>query len=348
MSGKEIPMSGFEMLEGRTMMSANIEAGVLVVTGTEAADTIRVTQQDAATIRTSDGVEVKFFEASLVNSVRVEGLGGADTIELGVNGQSVLQKASLINGGDGADRITGGARSDTINGGAGNDTLTGLGGNDRLDGGDGDNQMFGGDGNDTMLGGLGADLFDGGNQTDKVDYTNRTASVSVVIDDLANDGQLVNVPLGRPVREGDNVKTNVEDVFTGSGDDSIIASVANIDNRFSGGAGNDRLRGRNGKDTLFGGAGNDTLIGAGQDDALRGEAGNDLLDGGADNDDLRGGTENDILIGSTGVDQMRGDEGDDFIFAADNTVDGVIDGGTGQNFFSGDATDVFSNVQITD
>src|SRR4029434_6559459 len=74
--------------------------------------------------------------------------------------------------------------------------------------------------------------------------------VTVILDDIANDGEL---------GEGDNVHADVENVIGGNGDDKLEGSAAN--NVLRGGNGNDTLSGNAGNDTLDGGAGSDELFG---------------------------------------------------------------------------------------
>lgn len=345
-------MSGFESLEERRMMA--VLAGTdLQITGTSGNDTIRVSQQDAATIRVEQNGVVTFFNDTNVSTIHVTAGAGNDRVEMISTAALPLTENVTLSGGDGNDSLTGGAGNDSLDGGAGNDQLFGGAGNDVLNGGADSNSMFGGDGNDVLKAGLGADVYDGGAGVDLADYSDRTKNVSITLDDVANDGQLIlaSVPLVTPTKaifELDNVKSNVENVTTGSGDDSIIAGTTNVDNVFNGGAGNDKLRGRNGNDRLLGGDGNDILVGAGQNDSLFGNAGNDILDAGAGNDELAGNDGDDILSGGIGVDRFFGGAGNDVMFSADNAVDGTIDGGDGTDILDSDASDLFSNVEIHD
>jgi Ca2+-binding RTX toxin-like protein len=346
-------MSGFEMLESleERRLMAVIAGTDLQVTGTSGNDVILISKQDAATIRVQENGVVTFFNSSSVKTIHVDGAAGNDKVQLTSTAALPLTQNATLTGGDGNDSLTGGAGNDSLDGGAGADVLAGGAGNDLLSGGADNNIMLGGDGNDTMKAALGADVYDGGNGIDLADYTDRTANVSIVLDDVANDGQLVfrfSGGLISQVSEGDNVHQNVENVFTGSGNDSIIAGTATVDNFFSGGAGNDKLRGRNGSDRLVGGAGDDILVGAGLNDFLFGGTGNDVVDGGAGNDQLSGEDGNDVLSGGVGVDTYSGGSGDDVIFSADNTVDCTIDGGAGSDVLDGDGGDLFSNVEIHD
>lgn len=173
-----------------------------------------------------------------------------------------------------------------------------------------------GDGSDTIVPGRGADSISGGTGVDLVTYENRTSAqpVTVTIDGVANDGA---------AGEGDNVRTDVENVAGGASNDDLTGSTANnqlwgmagddelegnlgID-RLTGGDGNDSMAGSGGSDLLWGGNGDDDLRGHGGQDTLRGEAGNDALNGGSDNDTYDGGTGNDFLMAiGLGTDTLTG------------------------------------------
>lgn len=138
--------------------------------------------------------------------------------------------AATVTGTDGADRLVGTPGPDYLSGGAGDDRLAGRGGDDVLDGGSGSDDMSGGRG------------------TDAVVYPG-PVPVRVTIDDLANDG---------PAGADDNVQTDIEDVYGGSGPDHLVGSAG--DNMLDGGAGDDVVDGGAGSDELFGGAGDDRLL----------------------------------------------------------------------------------------
>ena len=109
-----------------------------------------------------------------------------------------------------------------------------------------------------MDGGLGADVIIGGtNPNDTIQYFGRTADLNISLDDVANDGES---------GEGDDVRSTVEDVGAGSGNDTITGSAS--DNAIFGNSGND---------DIVGGAGDDVLDGDLGGDTLNGQAGNDFL-----------------------------------------------------------------------
>src|SRR4051812_39584153 len=168
-----------------------------------------------------------------------------------VNGENVTGTQPLVTqGSDTGDRITGTRNNDTIQGGAGADNLYGLAGNDALDGGPGENHLEDGDGNDTITGGpnddtwiagFGADVFTPGAGNDTVSYETRTGPVTITFNGAADDGQ---------AGEGDNVGSDAEEAYGGSGDDVIVGN--NSGDRLHGGAGNDRITGGTAEDRLEG------------------------------------------------------------------------------------------------
>jgi Ca2+-binding RTX toxin-like protein len=98
-----------------------------------------------------------------------------------------------IEGDTDAESITGSSRADTINAGGGNDTLNG------------------GDGNDTLNGGAGSDT---------IDDSAGTHAVTVSLDDSGN-GTATGTDIGT------DTLTSIENVKTGSGDDTISVSGLN-------------------------------------------------------------------------------------------------------------------------
>ena len=161
-------------------------------------------------------------------------------------------EANFLSGQGGRDVVFGGGGGDDILGGAGADMLYGDGGRDRIFGNEGDDLIDGGDGDDTVQGGAGNDLIvaaqGDGNDTyygdelsacvtgnDTLDMAAITANISV---DLGTGFQ------GRGSassnQSGTDVLWGIENVVTGSGDDTITASKAV--NVMDGGAGTDTFR----------------------------------------------------------------------------------------------------------
>ena len=347
-------MSMFEILEGRKLFSVALVGTQLQVTGDTGGtpnDVIRISQFDAATLRVEENGTVQFFADSSVSSILINAGAGDDVAEVTSTPALPLDEPAVINGGAGNDQVRGGSGADVLNGNEGNDVIRAGPGNDSLNGGTGNNQLFGENGNDSMTAGLGADVFDGGFNTDTVNYSTRTKGLTISLDGVANDGELIVVqqpfplpPLGQ-IPEGDDVRENVENVIGGAGGDLIVAGPTAVNNTFDGRGGNDRLEGRGGADNLIGGAGDDTLLGGVSGDLLQGGTGNDRLLGGAGNDDLRGGDNDDVLVGGAGVDAMRGEAGNDVLIASDTFADTLIDGGSG--FDIADVDDLLDPVAVS-
>ena len=147
----------------------------------------------------------------------VEGIGGSSLDDV-LSGDG---KDNPINGGPGDDRISGAEGDDFLAGGLGNDTLNGDVGNDALDGAEGNDILNGTAGNDHLRGFTGEDVLDGGTGTDTmsggdgvdtVSYAGRSADVQVDTLGDPDDGER---------GENDLVRTDIESVRTGSGDDII-------------------------------------------------------------------------------------------------------------------------------
>jgi Ca2+-binding RTX toxin-like protein len=153
--------------------------------------------------------------------------------------------------------------------------IVGGAGDDHLWSGTASDHLEGQDGADTFITGPGADLVDGGAGTDTVTYIHRTAPVSVSLDDAANDGES---------GEHDNIRSDVENVIGGTGNDQILGSAAK--NILDGDDGNDIIEGVGGwgTDTLHGGSGKDVLWGGGSMDSLDGGPGADFIAGGGGTD----------------------------------------------------------------
>ncbi|MGH9188128.1 MAG: calcium-binding protein, partial [Acidimicrobiales bacterium] len=111
----------------------------------------------------------------------------------------------------------------------------------------------GGEGNDTFVAATvadGADTFLGGAGADTVSYAQRSARVTVRLDGVADDGA---------AGEGDDVGSDVETVFGGTGDDLLVGSDA--PNTLSAGTGNDVVDGRGGGDAIVDNLGDDSYAG---------------------------------------------------------------------------------------
>jgi Ca2+-binding RTX toxin-like protein len=120
-----------------------------------------------------------------------------------------------ISGAEGDDFLAGHLGNDTLNGDVGADILDGAEGNDRLNGTAGNDTLRGFTGTDVLDGGAGADTMSGGDGIDVVTYASRSADVNVDTHGTPDDGER---------NENDQIRTDVESLTTGSGDDTINIS----------------------------------------------------------------------------------------------------------------------------
>lgn len=276
----------WETLEPRQLLAVNLVDGILTVTGTAKSDVIRIVQRESR-IDVTVNNKLDQFDPADVESYVVKGNRGDDRILISV-GQIIFLGDST------ADTNT----PVLIDAGGGNDTVhSSRGSADTLLGGSGDDFLFtetfranrldGGAGNDTLRGGWSSEEFIGGDGNDTVDYSDHTFGVSVTLDDLANDGHrnvifdTAGAPTGVDVTpidyssERDNVRSDIENVIGGSGDDNLTGN--SLPNRLTGGGGNDLIVGGGSNDTLLGDDGDDTLVGGGGNDRLGGGPGDDVL-----------------------------------------------------------------------
>ena len=290
---------------------------------------------------------------------------GADRIAAGAGDDFVVggEGAGTINGGPGRDTLYGGPDPDRVAGDGGNDLVSGAGGNDVLTGGDGNDDVRGDLGGDTLFEGpapSGGDLLQGGGDVDTVSYAGRSARVLVSIDDLANDGAGTGAP------EQDNVRTDVERIYGGSGPDLLSGADATA-NLLNGGPGDDALWGLGQNDTLTGGPGADDLNGgagvdmasyaerttaqpvvvdiddlsddggsadqngAGTRDNVRSDV--EAVTGGGGGDRLTGSNAPNTLSGGGGADSLLGLGGDDALVGG--VGDDLLDGGLGADAMNG-------------
>ncbi|MBX9826325.1 MAG: pre-peptidase C-terminal domain-containing protein [Xanthobacteraceae bacterium] len=252
--------------------------------------------------------------------------------------------------------LTGTENADVINGGDGPNVIFGLGGDDVIDGGGDDDEIYGGTGADQIYGGFGDDSFfvsagEGGDTIDGGegdDYLEIDTSSSVEVD--LSLGTVTGVDIGAMT------VSNIEAVFTGEGDDTLIGSGG--DNALGGWLGDDTLEGGGGDDYLEGGEGADTYVfnlGDGAD-VIRdqGDVSDTdvlILGAGIDPDDVSLSVEGDgdviLTIGSNGdvirlVNQLSGPEtesedaveevrfADGTVWTAADIVDLINGGGGGE------------------
>jgi Ca2+-binding RTX toxin-like protein len=302
----------FDTLESRRLMSVTVTVfgGMLNVEGTPDKQLTTV-EYDASrrqlvvrdhefrTLRNT----VHRVSAVGVTQVRIAGNGGFDTLGI-ANGMNL--PATLI----------GGPLKDILfSNAAGPTKMLGYGGDDLLMGGSGDDVLFGMDGNDELVGFRGADVFWGMAGIDTVSYRTRTDNLRLQADGTARSGA---------VNERDQINTDVEVIFGGSGADVLLGSGRN--DILNGGPGNDSLWGFDGNDALHGDTGNDVLVGGEDADFINGGAGADVLWGEGGNDRLNGDDGGDYLIGGAGIDTMMGGTGADLFDARDGAGNDVIVG----------------------
>jgi hypothetical protein len=148
----------------------------------------------------------------------------------------------VIFAGAGDDQVFGGGQADVIYGDAGADRIFGDGGNDLINAGAGDDAVFGGAGDDLIVAevGDGSDVYfgddsDGGTGVDTLDMSAVSANVTVNL----GSGPLSNGTASSSQTGSDTI-WGIENVNTGSGNDTITAS--NAVNVMNGGAGNDTFK----------------------------------------------------------------------------------------------------------
>jgi len=255
--------------------------------------------------------------------IELRSLGGDDVIDASAfswNPGTSLGTLDLY-GGPGNDRLTGGPGKNLLDGQDGDDVLYGGPGADSLYGGQGNDQVYGGDGADGLYAEAtadGADFLSGGAGVDTVHYDRRTAGVTVTLDNrLADDGE---------PGEGDEIAGNVEDAVGGAGDDLMVARYGRNDLR--GGDGDDEIYGGPGDDFLNGGDGADSIFGEDGDDGVNGDYGDD------------------VLVGGPGSDVFDGNAGNDTIYNADGFADTVICGSGQLDDAEPDPLDTFNNCEL--
>lgn len=273
-----------------------------------------------------------------------DSLIGGTVGALGVpDADDTLDGADSMDGGSGDDTIRGLYGNDTLLGGSGNDSLDGGWGNDSLDGGTGNDSLDGGHDNDTLKGGDGQDTIAvgqgdvafGGADQDlfKIDPNQigtghgtitggenvTTGADHDVLDSTAiNSGVSVNFTgfESGDLNSGSTTYdfTQIEHVVTGAGNDTVDGSTSSYGFSVDTGAGNDKITGSTGNDTIVAGAGADTISGGKGDDKI------DLgaNDGVNDTVVLQDGSGNDTVSGfkapidtnGDGIADTRGDQFD--------------------------------------
>jgi Ca2+-binding RTX toxin-like protein len=238
-----------------------------------------------------------------------------------------------VEGGSAFDVLWGNGGVNWLSGGPGNDILVAYAGNDHLTGGGGADDELGGDGDDTFhqqAAPTGADDLVGGNGVDLADYSLRTTDLTITLNGAGGDGAS---------GENDNVRSDVERVDGGTGND-VIEGSGNVPNDLFGGGGNDKIKGWEGNDVLRGAGGADELWGGTQNDQLLGSYGADVLHGDENDDKVDGGPDNDFVDGNWGLDYVYGGDGNDELHGGPNEVAGCgCSGGDDDRLFGGAGND---------
>jgi len=322
---------GFETLENRRLMAADIELsdGVLTIEGTQYNDVVHLdysytnlqtrfgswkipslsvehSYQGASRTVGTIVNEAKFLWPHLIDHIIFDALGGDDQF---YNNTSV---DSQVAGGSGNDLLVGGFGDDQFFGIHGDDVLRGRGGNDELYGGMGNDNLYGGSGNDYLSGAWGSDRLDGesGHDTlaggDGVDFLIGGLGNDLLKESVDVDAKLstTSLTLTKTFSSQTDLLNSIEHAeLTGdnSANEIDASDFAAGGVTLIGGGSNDVLRGTSKADVLIGGDGDDTLYGG---------SGNDKLEGGNGNDGLFGGKHVDFLKGGTGADRFLWQNGD--------------------------------------
>ena len=294
-----------------------------------------------------------------IGGVIVTGTNAANTVNATttIAGQPLPGgEQDTISGNGGNDNLSGLGGNDTLSGGSGTDTLSGGMGNDLLAGGTGNDTLAGDAGNDTFAYafGDGADAVDGGGGTDALAVTGTAGNdtLNVLYNSTAlttlEGGAVVNVEVvTADLLAGTNTLSYAGagttagvtiDLAAGTASGfQSIAAVANVTggnladaiagdggaNNLIGGSGNDRLSGGAGNDTLAGGVGIDTVSYSSETDAIfvnltagnarRGSAGSAIEDTLTGIENVAGGSSGDGLVGSSAANQLDGGQGNDIL-----------------------------------
>jgi len=330
----------------------SINQGLVTVTGTNAGETILVSQVANQIIVDIDGNQTP-FDADQVEEISINALGGNDTITVNVN------RPTTILGGAGNDTITGSdGGADFVIGEQGADTFSGRGGDDTFiwNPGDGNDIIDGNDGNDTHVfnGSAGNEIMAVAPNGARVLLTRNLGNIvmdigtfeNITINALGGDDTVSGAP---------GLAALVELLTLDGGDGNDILNGGDGDDLLIGGDGDDTVDGNGGADSAFLGAGDDVFIwdpGDGSDvvegeagfDTLlfNGSAGNEIFDASANGSRLRffRNLGNIIMdVGTTEQIDLRAFGGDDATTINDldgtDVTDVIVDAGAGNDSFVG-------------
>lgn len=358
-------------------VTLDLEPGATVVdsTGNTISNFENITGSDFDdTLSGSDGVNTISGGAG---SDTIEGNGGGDTLD-GGDGIDTLSYAgsdaavtvdlstNSATGGDATgdtvsnfENITGSAHDDTLTGDAGVNVIDGGAGDDLIDGGAGADTLLGGGGDDTFVGLDGNDTITGGEtgetNGDTLDLSGETADLTVDF----------SAPEAGTATDGIDTLSfsEIENVATGSGDDTVTGGTGNENVDLGGGDDTFILQNSFGNDTVTGGETGETngdtinasAVTTGLTVTATGAEAGTISDGSAtlafseieeltltDQADvvdlsassagmtIDAGAGNDTLTGGTGADTLIAGDGDDTLYI-----------GSGDSATGGDGNDTF-------
>ncbi len=254
----------------------------------------------------------------------------------------------FFSGDEGANSLTGTNSEDQLSGFGGNDHLQGLDGDDTLDGGTQNDILDGGTGADSMAGGTGNDIY----------YVDDAGDEVIELSGAGSGYDIVNTTLNVYLLDpGSNIeRVNFQGTgnFLGRGDEG--------DNRFTGGAGNDKfLLDAGGADIFSGGLGRDSFdarsssagiqlhlenqslnagdvagdIFASIESFFGSNTAGDYMETGAARARFNGFGGDDTLVGGSSVDFLQGGADNDDLFG--NGARDILHGGTGNDDMTGGA-----------
>lgn len=177
-----------------------------------------------------------------------------------------------------------------------------------------------------------------------------TQTINLTVNNTPN-----NTIIGTSARETFTATPNTDDISAAGGNDTVIATVDNLQQSdiLNGGTGTDLFRLSGGTSAtaltltlttptnqlagipgftlsnfehfdLSGFAGTLTVVGSAGSDRVQGGAGNDVMNGGAGNNIFQGGAGDDVLNGGSGANQLIGESGND-TYIVDNSGDRITE-----------------------
>ncbi|MFC0482337.1 beta strand repeat-containing protein, partial [Gellertiella hungarica] len=263
---------GIEAVNGTSGADTFTFSGTLsaALDGKDGNDTLKLTAQSTVdfarltgieTVEGSSGNDTFILGDVDVSRMTISGKEGTDTINTARTYTLVADFENLILTGTGDIDGTGNDGANSITGNGGDNTLRGMGGDDTLSGGGVDLSD-----NDTLIGGAGNDIYTVYGLDDIVD---EKADGGAGNDTIRSNGSY---DLRNP-----NVRGDVENLVL-LGDTDMIGYGNGLDNKITGGNGNDTLYGLDGNDTLDGGGNGDVMIGGKGNDLYLYMMGADIVD----------------------------------------------------------------------